>query len=52
MKADETLGADLKGKALEVLGSCVSLGVTVEDKEPHDMQAEVKEGLHDGQFNE
>ncbi len=52
MKADETLGADLKGKTLEVLGSCVSLGVTVEDKEPHDIQVEVKEGLHDGSFKE
>ncbi|MEE9174245.1 MAG: 50S ribosomal protein L11 [Thermoplasmata archaeon] len=52
MKADETLGADLKGKTLEVLGSCVSLGVTVEDKEPHDIQVEVKEGLHDGRFKE
>ncbi|MFQ5552406.1 MAG: 50S ribosomal protein L11 [Thermoplasmata archaeon] len=50
MKADGTLGADLKAKTLEILGSCVSLGVTVEGKEPHDVQAEVKGGLHDRVF--
>jgi large subunit ribosomal protein L11 len=42
MKEDGTLGADLKGKTLEVLGSAVSIGVTVEGKEPREVQAEVK----------
>jgi large subunit ribosomal protein L11 len=48
MKGDGTLGADLKGKTLEVLGSCVSLGVSVENKEPREVQADVKAGLYDG----
>ncbi|MFQ5918442.1 MAG: 50S ribosomal protein L11 [Thermoplasmata archaeon] len=52
MKGDGILGADLKGKVLEVLGSCVSLGVTVENKEPRDVQAEVKAGLHDGRLQD
>ncbi len=50
MKFDGTLGADLKGTTLEVLGSCVSIGVTVENKEPREIQAEVKKGLHDRRF--
>ncbi|MCJ2532267.1 MAG: 50S ribosomal protein L11, partial [Candidatus Thermoplasmatota archaeon] len=52
MKEDGTLGADLKGKTLEVLGSAVSLGVTVEGKEPREVQDEVKEGLHDRHFKD
>lgn len=52
MKEDGTLGADLKGKTLEVLGSAVSIGVTVEGKEPREVQAEVKEGLHDRHFKD
>ncbi|MFQ6012664.1 MAG: 50S ribosomal protein L11 [Thermoplasmata archaeon] len=50
MKADGTLGAGLKERTLEILGSCVSLGVTVEGKEPREVQAEVKEGRHDRHF--
>ncbi len=52
MKFDGTLGADLKRKTLEVLGSCVSIGVTVENKEPREIQAEVKEGLHEERFQD
>lgn len=52
MKADATLGADLRSKTQEILGSCVSLGVTVEGKEPREVQAEVKAGLHDAHFRE
>lgn len=47
MKAGDTLGSDLKRKVLEVLGTCVSMGVTVEGKDPKVFQAEVKQGLHD-----
>jgi len=33
--------------AKEVLGSCVSMGVTVENKDPREVQKEIDEGKHD-----
>lgn len=50
MKDANLLGADLKGKALEVLGTCVSMGVTVEGKDPRAVQDEVEQGVHDAVF--
>ncbi|MFQ5837665.1 MAG: 50S ribosomal protein L11 [Thermoplasmata archaeon] len=47
MKAENTLGSGLKEKVLEVLGTCVSLGVAVEGKGPREVQSEVQQGLHD-----
>jgi large subunit ribosomal protein L11 len=29
------------------MGSCVSIGVTVEDKDPREVQKEIDEGKHD-----
>lgn len=48
MKAEDTLGANVQQKVLEVLGTCVSMGVNVEGKDPRQVQAEVKQGLHKG----
>jgi large subunit ribosomal protein L11 len=47
MKSGDTLGSDLKQKVLEVLGTCVSLGVRVEGRNPKEVQAEVKRGAYD-----
>ncbi len=47
MKGQDTLGTGLKQKVLEVLGTCVSMGVNVEGKGPKEVQAEVEQGLHD-----
>jgi len=48
MKKSSMLGKKEKERALEIIGSCVSVGVTVEGKDPKDMQKEIKDGVYDG----
>jgi len=50
-KRSELLGKTLKASAKEILGSCVSMGVTVEDKDPREVQREIDEGKYDELFN-
>ena len=50
MERDDLLGADLKAKVLEAAGNCVSVGVTIDGKNPKDFQKAVKAGEYDGQF--
>ena len=47
LKRPEVLAKSLKAAMKEVLGSCVSMGVTVEGKDPRDVQREIGEGKHD-----
>ncbi|MCJ2519655.1 MAG: 50S ribosomal protein L11 [Candidatus Thermoplasmatota archaeon] len=47
MKEENTLGSDLQQKIQEVLGTCVSLGVTVGGRKPREVQSEVQRGLAD-----
>lgn len=47
IKRHELLAKTLKSAVKEVLGSCVSMGVTVEGKDPKDVQAEIDEGKYD-----
>ena len=47
IKSSKLLARDLKAAVKEVMGSCVSLGVTVEAKNPREVQQEVEEGTHD-----
>jgi len=51
LKRSELLAKTLKAAAKEVLGSCVSIGVTVEDKDPREVQKEIDEGKYDELFN-
>jgi large subunit ribosomal protein L11 len=44
--AKEKGGKDLRGKVKEVLGTCKSMGVTVEGKDPVEVQREIEEGKH------
>jgi large subunit ribosomal protein L11 len=44
MKKQQSLSYDLRGVVKEVLGTCVSMGVTVEGKNPKDLLAEIDEG--------
>jgi len=46
-KSAELLSPNLKAAAKEVLGSCVSMGATVDGKDPRDVQKEIDEGKHD-----
>ena len=48
MKQESVLGRDLKKAVKEVVGTCVSMGVTVEGKDPREVQREIDAGKHDG----
>lgn len=52
IKRPEFLAKTLKSAAKEVLGSCVTMGVTVENKDPREVQKEIDQGKHDGLFVE
>ena len=45
-KRPEILAKSLKLATKEVLGSCLSMGVTVEDKDPREVQKEIDEGKY------
>jgi large subunit ribosomal protein L11 len=47
MKRVQLLAADTKKAAKEILGTCVSMGVTVAGKDPREVQKEIDEGKHD-----
>jgi large subunit ribosomal protein L11 len=47
IKRHELLAKTLKFATKEVLGSCVSMGVTIEGKDPRDVQKEIDEGKFD-----
>jgi len=52
LKRPELLAGTLKAAAKEVLGSCVSMGVTVEGNDPREVQKEIDEGKYDELFKE
>ncbi len=47
MKGDDLLGATMKARAMEVAGTCVAVGVTLDGKNPKDFQAAVRAGEYD-----
>ncbi len=47
MKMDNLGTPSLKNAALQVIGTCVSMGVQVEGKDPREVTKEVKEGKYD-----
>jgi large subunit ribosomal protein L11 len=51
IKRAELLAKTLKGAAKEVLGSCVSIGVTIESKDPREVQKEIDAGKYDDLFS-
>ena len=50
IKRSKLLARDLRAAVKEVLGSCASMGVTVEDKDPREAQKEIDEGKYDALF--
>ncbi len=50
IKRTELLAQTLKSDAKEMLGTCVSLGVTVEGKDPREVQSEIDEGKYEELF--
>ncbi|MDR0508423.1 MAG: 50S ribosomal protein L11 [Candidatus Methanoplasma sp.] len=47
MKAEDLLGATVKARVLEVAGNCVSVGVSIDGKDPKVFQKDVKSGMYD-----
>jgi len=52
VKKSQLLASTLKGAVKEMLGTCISMGVTVEGKDPKEVQAEIDEGKHEVLFSE
>ena len=52
IKRSELLSKTLKNAAKEVLGTCVSMGVTVDGKDPKDVIREIDEGKYNQIFAE
>jgi len=52
IKRSELLAQTLKSAAKEMLGTCVSIGVTVEGKDPREVQREIDEGKYEELFGE
>ncbi len=50
MKYSSLLGKNLKKKAKEVIGSCISIGVRVEGKDPKEVIKEIEDGKYDDKF--
>lgn len=50
MKKESSLGATVKTRAKEVVGTCVSVGVTVEGLDPKQMIAQINEGSWDSRL--
>lgn len=50
MKKDSMLGKDKKSRFKEVLGTCVSMGVTVDGKDPKQVIREIEKGEYAGLF--
>jgi len=52
IKRPQLLAKTLKAAVKEILGTCVSMGVTVEGKDPRVVQKEIDEGKYDKIFEE
>ena len=51
-KQTDLLSYDLKNAAKEVVGTCVTLGVTIEGNDPREFKERIDEGEYDDQFAE
>lgn len=47
LKQNELIARDFRDAVKEVLGSCVSIGITVDGKEPREVQKDIDKGLYD-----
>ncbi|MFO8133220.1 MAG: 50S ribosomal protein L11 [Thermoplasmatota archaeon] len=51
MKETGLLGKSMKEKTKEVVGTCVSMGIKVENKDPKQVGQEIDEGAYDSLFS-
>ncbi|UCE43398.1 MAG: 50S ribosomal protein L11 [Candidatus Bathyarchaeota archaeon] len=47
VKGSKLLARSLRAAVKEILGACVSMGVTIDDRDPREVQQEIDEGKHD-----
>jgi large subunit ribosomal protein L11 len=52
MKQDSLQGKNMREMAKEIIGSCIPLGVTVEGKDPRDIQKLINEGTYNSQLTQ
>lgn len=52
MKAETMLGKNLREKAKEIAGTCISMGITIEGKSPKEFINAVKKGEYDKELRE
>lgn len=50
MKWDDLLGADMRNKCNEIVGTCVSMGVTVDGVDPREASKLIRSGAWDSKF--
>jgi len=50
IKSAQLLASNVKDATKELLGTCVSMGVTVEGKDPREVQKEIDSGTYDNVF--
>ncbi|MCJ2513492.1 MAG: 50S ribosomal protein L11 [Candidatus Thermoplasmatota archaeon] len=50
MKYDNLLGKEIKQKTKEIIGTCITLGVNVEGKNPKQIQKSIDDGEYDSKF--
>ncbi len=50
IKMESMLTKDLKNAAKQVIGTCLSMGITVNGKDPREVIQEINEGKHDSLF--
>jgi large subunit ribosomal protein L11 len=51
MKFENMLSYEIKNAVKEVIGTCVSLGVTINGTKPKDLLKEIDTGMHDAVMN-
>lgn len=52
MKAGDLMGKTTRDRAREVVGTCVSMGITVDGKDPRQVQTLIMEGKYDAALRE
>jgi large subunit ribosomal protein L11 len=52
IKRKDLLAKSLKAAVKEILGTCVSFGITVDNKDPRQVQKEIDKGLYDDLLKE
>ena len=51
-KMDQSYGKTLKAVVREIVGSCISMGIKIEEKDPREFQKELVEGKFDAKITE